>query len=110
MRANYARASHAQLVNEAVRQCDQLGLRVFFWPDSRRTLRKGWPDLTIIGRSGVLFREVKTAFGKLTPEQRLTGYEMTRAGLDWAVWRPGDFAAGTAERELRRIAGYIPVS
>lgn len=65
---------------------------------------RGWPDWTILGRGGALFRELKTERGTLTVEQRRVGSKLTRAGLDWAVWRPADLLNGVIAAQLRRIA------
>ena len=63
------------------------GWRVHYTRDSR-----GWPDL-VLCRDGVLvFRELKTDRGHLTLEQEEWGDLLTRCGVDWAVWRPSDWA------------------
>jgi hypothetical protein len=64
---------------------------------------KGWPDWVIIGRK-ILYRELKTEHGSLTPEQRAVGSRITRAGGNWAVWRPRDLLHGTIARQLTEIA------
>ena len=46
---------------------------------------KGFPDWVIIGPGGLLFREDKSASGKLTAEQRAVGYALQALGLDWDV-------------------------
>jgi hypothetical protein len=55
----------------------------------------GWPDLVLARYEGphcrVLFRELKTAKGKLRPEQLAWGQRLMAAGLDWKVWRPDDW-------------------
>jgi hypothetical protein len=65
---------------------------------------KGWPDWTILGPNGSLFRELKTERGTLTVEQRRVGSKLTGAGLNWAVWRPADLINGIIARQLARIA------
>lgn len=79
-------------------------LRSFHFPDSRRVDTPGWPDRVLIGPHGVLFRELKTETGVLSRDQRVTGYQLTAAGLDFAVWRPSDLASGRIEAEMRNIA------
>jgi len=64
---------------------------------------KGWPDWVIVG-NGILYRELKTETGTLTPEQRAVGSRITRAGGNWAVWRPRDLLNGTIARQLAHIA------
>jgi hypothetical protein len=62
---------------------------------------KGFPDLVVAGARGVMYRELKSATGKPTLDQR-----EWLALLGGAVWRPDDWLSGRIERELRAIAGY----
>lgn len=57
--------------------------------DSRRT-DAGVPDLLLL-RERCIWRELKTAQGRLRPEQVAMGYRLLRAGGDWAIWRPADW-------------------
>lgn len=51
----------------------------------------GWPDL-VLCRDGVLiFRELKTDTGRLSPEQRRWISDLAECGMDVAVWRPADW-------------------
>jgi hypothetical protein len=70
--------------------------------DSRRSAA-GWPDWVIIGGRGVLWRELKSAYGALTAEQRQVGYLLQAAGADWDVWRPLDFVTGRIAQEIAEI-------
>lgn len=81
---------------------DGLGLFGFHVYDSRRS-QPGWPDWTIIG-SRVLFRELKSQYGRLTSEQRTVGYLLQAAGESWDVWRPTDLLSGRIAEELTAIA------
>jgi len=47
----------------------------------------------------VLFRELKTDAGRLTPQQAQVLDELAAAGADAGVWRPRDF--GRIKEELR---------
>lgn len=67
---------------------------------------KGWPDWVILGPRGALFRELKSARGILSPDQRRVGALITRAGLDWAVWRPADLTNGTIARQLAQLTNH----
>ena len=80
-------------LEENVRQlCATLGVLRFHVRDSRG-MSKGFPDDVIIGRRGVLWRELKSAGGRLTSEQRQVGYALCALGADWGVWRPRDWPA-----------------
>lgn len=52
----------------------------------------GWPDLVLVSpeRQQVLFRELKSATGKLSDEQQAWAQWLITAGQDYGVWRPGD--------------------
>lgn len=81
--------------------CDWLRLDWFHVLTSKG-MRPGWPDLTIIGTS-VIYRELKTQAGRLTPEQQAIGARLRAAGQNWSVWRPSDWLDGTIDRELRLL-------
>jgi hypothetical protein len=86
--------------------CGQLGVLVEHVEDSRRgrTWLPGIPDLTIIGRT-VIYRELKTETGIVSPEQRTVGEALARAGADWGVWRPRHLLDGTIARTLAALRG-----
>jgi hypothetical protein len=62
----------------------------------------GWPDCVLIHpqRQRVLYRELKTARGRLSPAQADWLDTLTRAGQDAAVWNTHDLINGTIEQEL----------
>lgn len=64
---------------------------------------KGYPDLTIAGPGGVLFRELKSATGTMSSEQREWAASLESAGADFAVWRPADLRTGRINSELRAL-------
>ena len=77
-----------------------------FHPRNSVGSERGWVDWVLIGPRGVLFRELKSERGQLTPEQRKVGSMLTRAGCNWAVWRPRDLLDGTITRQLAGIAAH----
>ena len=79
-----------------------LGWEHYFTQNSRRS-PEGFPDLVLVHTSPgrLLFRELKTAKGRLTPKQRHWLRILTAAGEDAAVWRPADWFNGRIEDELR---------
>jgi hypothetical protein len=74
-----------------------------YHPRTSRGSEPGWPDWVIIG-NGILYRELKTEAGSLTAEQRAVGARITRAGGNWAVWRPRDLLDGTITEQLADLA------
>jgi hypothetical protein len=91
-----------QALQQAVIQLARLlGIEWYHTHDSRRS-RKGFPDLVLCG-SRVLYRELKTETGKVTPEQQRWGDRLQQAGEDWSVWRPADLRLGDILRELTEI-------
>jgi hypothetical protein len=66
---------------------------------------KGWPDLHLTGPGGVLYRELKSADGKLTPDQAQYIADLRAAGQDVDVWRPADLKpGGRISQEIDAIA------
>jgi hypothetical protein len=68
----------------------------------------GFPDLVIVGRGGVLFRELKTAKGRLTDAQRTWLDRLSAAGADADVWRPTDLTSGRIAAELSALRRKRP--
>ncbi len=61
--------------------------------------QKGFPDLCLARDGRVLFRELKSAKGTLTPDQLLW---LEALGDHGGVWRPQQWLDGTIQNELRR--------
>jgi len=72
--------------------------------DGSTRVRKGLPDLYIMGHGVGVWRELKTAKGRLTQEQEAFGEECRRLGIDWGVWRHEDEATRWAEAVKRGTA------
>lgn len=68
---------------------------------------KGWPDLVLVGRGGVLFRELKSASGALSSEQKGWVAALAAAGADIGVWRPADLTSGRIATELKTIREQV---
>jgi hypothetical protein len=105
-------ASEREFQADVVGLAEGLGLRVFWVPSMARTnigrvaaTARGWPDLVIAGRQGVLLRELKYGTGTTSAEQDMWLWLLHHAGLDAAVWREPDWASGRIESQLRAIAG-----
>jgi hypothetical protein len=94
----------AQLMEHIRALVADLGLLAFHAADSRRSWGRGYPDLTIVGRGGCIWRECKTESGSLSPEQRQWGDTLKRAGENWGTWRPTQLLDGSISRELASLA------
>jgi hypothetical protein len=96
--------TEAELEREVLALAAKRELRVLSIPDSRRLITgTGYPDLTIAGRRGVLWRELKTEGGQLSADQRRWKYQLLASGQNWGVWRPRDLAAGEVAAQLDLI-------
>ena len=78
----------AAYISDLARLC---GFLRYHTHDSRRSPH-GFPDEVLVhpGRGLVLFRELKSATGKLRPEQARWLDALAAAGADAGVWRPDD--------------------
>lgn len=98
--------------------CTRLGLKVLHikpsltkrgtWHTSTSPDGKGWPDLSICGPGGLIFREIKAPKGRIRPEQRTWLMDLVRAGQDAAIWRPADLTSGLIPATLQRLAKSRP--
>lgn len=79
-----------------------LGLLCYHTYRSDRS-EPGFPDLVIVGRHGLLIRELKTERGRLTPAQRTWLDALTRLGESAGVWRPTDLIDGTILDQMRAV-------
>ena len=73
-------------------------------PGPARPGPKGYPDWTICGPGGLIFREAKSEDGRRSRAQIAWGRALTAAGHDYAIWRPADWESGRIDAELRAIA------
>jgi hypothetical protein len=83
--------------------CALYGLKWYHPRDSRRSV-SGWLDLACAGPGGILFAELKTQRGRVSPAQREWITALEHAGQAVFVWRPEDFLSGAIQAELAAIA------
>lgn len=94
-------ATEAQFQADILDAVRKFGLHAYHTHDSRRS-QKGFPDLVIVGATDVLFRELKTMTGTVTPEQKYWLTMLRLAGADARVWRPDEWP-DVITRELRAL-------
>lgn len=94
-----AAMTEAQLLTAVRDAARYAGWDTYHAHDSRRS-EPGWPDLVIAGHGRVLFRELKTQKGRVTPDQHRWLANLYLAGLDFGIWRPTDLIDGTITRAL----------
>lgn len=83
--------SEAQFQRQVVQLAALCSWVCYHTHDSRRS-NPGFPDLVLAHhRLGLLFVELKTDKGKLTPDQDRWRLVLIRAGADARVWRPRDW-------------------
>ena len=96
------RFSEEQLQRWIVQFAQLNGWLAYHTLDSRGS-QAGFPDLVLVRGLVVLYRELKTEAGKVSPEQQRWITALEHAGQDVAVWRPRD--EKTIEEALRRRTG-----
>ena len=84
-----------QFQNKILKLAKQFGWAVYHTYDSRRSA-PGFPDLVLV-KDRLLFRELKTDTGRISPAQNLWGNAFLKANADYKVWRPKDMDAITEE-------------
>lgn len=100
--------SEAELNHEIRALCDRRGLHAFSGSTTYRVSgasakygsSAGYPDWTIAGSGGFLFREAKSEDGRQSMAQIRWGKAIERAGGNYAIWRPEDLRSGRIAREL----------
>ena len=100
--------SEAELLARVVLLMDELGLAWHHCYEPRCCGGSpGWPDLTIAGSGGIVFRELKSEDGRVTLKQRQLGRRILAAGGNWGVWRPVNLDSGSIESVLRHLADAL---
>lgn len=100
--------SEAAFQQQIKKTCEWMNLAVYHTHDSRRS-QPGFPDLVIAGANGVLYRELKTETGRVTPMQQYWLDLLVEGGADAAVWRPHQMNFILVElRALGRPAVELP--
>jgi hypothetical protein len=81
-----------------IRYAELMGWTCHHHYDSRRS-SPGLPDLLLVRRPRVVWAELKSERGRLTPDQRAWIEELRACGQEVFLWRPSDWEK--IERVLR---------
>lgn len=92
-----------QFLAAVVELAGYLGLLVYHTYDSRRS-DPGFPDLVLAGDRGVIFAELKTEHGQLSPAQVAWKWKLLAGHCNWKLWRPAQLQAGLILRDMKGIA------
>ena len=95
MKMTEAQLQQAVMDLAAIRGWEQLHLRPAQTAKGWRvpvqgSMGKGWPDLTLVRGSRIIFVELKGAKGTLTPDQ-LWVLDRLRLAAEVYVWKPEDW-------------------
>lgn len=88
-------------------ECRRCGL-LHYHPHRSDRSEPGFPDSVIVGPGGVLFRELKSATGRPSPDQVVWLQRLREAGADADIWTPADKYSGRISNELNRLARRRP--
>jgi hypothetical protein len=84
--------TEAQFMAQVIRLAEVFGWRHYHTRDSRRS-PEGFPDLVLLRRPRVVFCELKSDRGALTPAQRAWLEELRACGQEAYVFKPRDMDA-----------------
>lgn len=91
--------TEATLQTRVERLARELGWIAYHTHDSRRS-QPGFPDLVLVRRGRIVWRELKTSRGKTSAAQREWLDALARANANVGIWRPIDLLNETILREL----------
>ena len=101
MRATAPAISEKRLQEGILQAARLLGWMAYHTHDSRRSA-PGYPDLTLVRGSRLIFAELKSAKGRLTGPQRAWTEALKATGAEVYVWRPADWFDGTVDQVLKK--------
>jgi hypothetical protein len=62
------------------------------WRTAVQADGQGFPDLVLVRGDRILYREIKSDTGVVSPFQIRWGEALGGAGGDWSIWRPKDWS------------------
>lgn len=99
IRAMYGRMTEATLQGNIRQAAITLGWLYYHTHDSRRS-DPGFPDTVLVRGERILYRELKTWTGKMSPAQVSWFNALEAAGADVKIWRPQEWGDGSILKEL----------
>lgn len=61
---------------------------------------KGFPDLLLVGNERVIFLEIKTDVGRVSPDQSRWSEQIIQSGGEYFLLRPNDWTSGRVDSIL----------
>jgi len=94
-----SKSNETQLQNKILKLARMTGWLSYHTWDSRKS-QPGFPDLVLVRRERLVFAELKSEKGKLTPAQVEWNEALKATAAEVYVWRPADWVDSTIERCL----------
>ena len=98
-----------QWMAKVVAAAEEMRWKTYHTYDSRKS-EPGFPDLVLVRRDDrVIYAELKSQTGKLTPAQDIWRQYLLSAGAEYHIWRPSDWDAVIDTLAYRRhIQAKLP--
>lgn len=95
--------SEKDFQQRVINLAESLGYSLIYHTHDSRRSQPGFPDLVLVNPNAkrVLFRELKSAKGRISPDQKLWGEGLLQAGFDFDFWYPKDWASGKIMNQLK---------
>lgn len=94
-----------ELRQSLVRAARGFGWRVYFTWSSMHS-PSGFPDLCMVKGERLVFAELKTESGKVSPDQEAWLADLRAAGAEVHLWRPADIDAAYRVLMGERIVAF----
>ena len=88
------------LQSNVIRLAGLLGWQCYHTYNSQRS-QPGFPDLVLVRNGVLIFAELKSDNGRVSPEQDKWLLNLAKCNCHVFVWRPIDWIDGTIEEHLR---------
>lgn len=96
--------THDQIIDAVIWKLKDASAWYMVIPDSRKIRGwGGWPDITIMSPTRIMFREIKTTGDIMRPMQLWVCNRLRQSGLDWDIWTEHDLESGRVDAELATL-------